>query len=153
MREYRVQIAAITLSPATHPRPPRGERETIVYEMIMAGVVRGREAACNSRSSLRLARWQLQNVPVAPPPPPTAIISARQRGCNSPLFSRGGGRSGRRDVMIDRRVHFHSLLYRNFKIFLLFLLLVSASLLWNGLRMDREDWSSAVQAYFVIYIT
>lgn len=88
-----------------------------------------------------------------PPPPPTAIISARQRGCNSPLFSRGGGRSGRRDVMIDRRVHFHSLLYRNFKIFLLFLLLVSASLLWNGLRMDREDWSSAVQAYFVIYIT
>lgn len=65
----RVQIAAITLSPATHPRPSRGERETIVYEMIMAGVVRGREAACNSRSSLRLARWQLQNVPVAPSTP------------------------------------------------------------------------------------
>lgn len=45
----RVQIAAITLAAPGigHPSPPRGERETIVYEMIMAGVVRGREAACN----------------------------------------------------------------------------------------------------------
>ena len=125
----RVQIAAITLSPATHPRPPRGERETIVYEMIMAGVV---QVARPRATAVRHLDWPVGSYKMCqspPPPPPTAIISARQRGCNSPLFSRGGGRSGRRDVMIDRRVHFHSLLYRNFKIFLLFLLLVSASLL------------------------
>lgn len=99
MREYRVQIAAITLSPreapATHPRPPRGERETIVYEMIMAGVVRGREAACNSRSSLRLARWQLQNVPVAPSSPTNCDYI---RGCVNVDATRPCSREGEEDL-------------------------------------------------------
>lgn len=99
MREYRVQIAAITLSPreapATHPRPPRRERETIVYEMIMAGVVRGREAACNSRSSLRLARWQLQNVPVAPSSPTNCDYI---RGCVNVDATRPCSREGEEDL-------------------------------------------------------
>lgn len=91
----RVQIAAITLSPATHPRPSRGERETIVYEMIMAGVVRGREAACNSRSSLRLARWQLQNVPVAPSSPTNCDYI---RGCVNVDATRPCSREGEEDL-------------------------------------------------------
>lgn len=54
-----------------------------------------------SRSSLRLARWQLQNVPAAPSPSAKRRLYPRQRGC-SPLFSRRKISRVSRG-MIDRR--------------------------------------------------
>lgn len=72
-------------APATlHPLAENARLLCMKWLWRVVWVVWGREAACNSRSSLRLARWQLQNV--GSRPRETAIVSRVTRG-----WGEGGG--------------------------------------------------------------
>lgn len=110
-----------------------------------------------SRSSLRLARWQLQNVPAAPSPSAKRRLYPRQRGC-SPLFSRRKISRVSRG-MIDRRcisiVRFCivvlleiSRCVESTNWVLLFFILLS---LWTRLILLRYSGTMLVSKY-VIYV-
>lgn len=77
------------------PAPLAENARLLCMKWLWRGVVRGREAACNSRSSLRLARWQLQNVPVAPSSPTNCDYI---RGCVNVDATRPCSREGEEDL-------------------------------------------------------